>query len=83
MHSLAMAQEILATALIKAEEHGAKQINVISVKIPEEHFDKADSLQFCLETVTKGTIAEKARIEIINPEALVNSETPQVTLELE
>ena len=44
MHSLAMAQEILAAALTKAEKHRARQIKLISVKITEEHFDEADSL---------------------------------------
>ena len=64
MHNLAMAQDILEAALIEAEKHNAKHIKAISVKIGDGHFAESDSLQFCLEATTKGTIAEGARIEI-------------------
>jgi len=37
---------------------------VISVKIGDETLMESDSLQFCLEAIAKGTIAEGARIEI-------------------
>ncbi len=64
MHSLAMAQDILEAALSEAEKHDAKKINAISVRIGDKHFTESDSLQFCLEAATKGTIAEEAQIEI-------------------
>ena len=64
MHSLAMAQNILEAALGEAEKRKAKYIKAINVKIGNEHFTESDSIQFCLEAVTKGTIAEGARIEI-------------------
>ena len=64
MHSLAMAQDILEAALGEAEKHDAKHVKAISVKIGDEHFTESDSLQFCLEAVTKGTIAEGAQIEV-------------------
>lgn len=64
MHSLAMAQSILQAALIEAEKHNGKRIKVISVKIGDETLMESDSLQFCLEAIAKGTIAEGARIEI-------------------
>ncbi|MFC1932785.1 hydrogenase maturation nickel metallochaperone HypA [Chloroflexota bacterium] len=64
MHSLAMAQDILQAAFIEAEKRYAKHIKAISVKIGDGHFTESDSLQFCLEVVTKGTIAEGAQIEV-------------------
>lgn len=64
MHSLAMAQDILEAALSEAEKHDAKKIKAISVRIGDKHFTESDSLQFCLEAATKGTIAEEAQIEI-------------------
>lgn len=64
MHSLMMAQDILEAALVEAKKHNAKHINAVSVKIGDGHFTESDSLQFCLEATTKGTIAEGARIEI-------------------
>ncbi len=64
MHSLMMAQDILEAALVEAKKHNAKHINAISVKTGDGYFTESDSLQFCLEATTKGTIAEGARIEI-------------------
>ncbi|MFC1968450.1 hydrogenase/urease maturation nickel metallochaperone HypA, partial [Chloroflexota bacterium] len=63
-----------------AEKCDCKRIKALSVKIGDEHFGEADSLQFCLEATAKGTIAEGARVEI----ELVGAEEPhQVTLELD
>ncbi len=64
MHSLMMAQDIMEAAITEAEKQNAKRINAISINISDGHFDESDSLQFCLEATTKGTIAEGARIEV-------------------
>ena len=64
MHSLSLAQDILRAALAEAEKHDAKRIKTIGVTIGDETFSESDSLQFCLETVAKGTIAEGARIQV-------------------
>ena len=64
MHSLMMAQEILKTALIEAEKHNANHIKSINVKIGDGHFAESDSIQFCMEAAAKGTIAERAHVEI-------------------
>ena len=93
MHSLSMAQDILQAALREAEKYDGKHIKAISVKMADETFMESDSLQFCLEALTKGTIAEGARIEIElvgattygggNPERLTHEELLQVSLELD
>jgi len=59
-----MAQSILEAALKEAERHDGKHIKAIGVKIGDETFMESDSLQFCLEAMAKGTIAEGALIEI-------------------
>lgn len=64
MHSLAMAENILKAALNEAVNHQGKHIKAIFVKIAQEDFTESDSLQFCLEAMTKGTVAEGARVEI-------------------
>ena len=64
MHSLAMAQDILKAALTEAEKNNTQHIKAINIRMEDEHFTESDSLQFCLEAVTKGTIAEGARIEV-------------------
>lgn len=62
MHSLAMAQDILEAVLSEATKCNAKHIRAIGVKIGSEHADESDSIQFCLEAATKGTIAEGANV---------------------
>jgi hydrogenase nickel incorporation protein HypA/HybF len=64
MHSLAMAQDILKAVLAEAEKNNMQHIKAINVRMEDEHFTEPDSLQFCLEAVTKGTIAEGAQIDI-------------------
>ena len=64
MHSLAIAQSILQAALLEAEKYDAKRIKAIGVKIGDDTFMEPDALQFCLEAMAKGTIAEGAQIEI-------------------
>jgi len=81
MHNLAMAQDILEAALIEAEKYNGKRIKVISVKIGDETLMESDSLQFCLEAMAKGTIAEGAQIEIKCGGRTANS--PEVTLKLD
>ncbi len=80
MHSLAMAQSVLRVVLEEARKHDGQHIKSIGVKIGDETFTESNSLQFCLQAVTKGTIAEGARIEI----ELVDAREPsQVVLELD
>ena len=78
MHSLAMAQDILKAALSEAGKHKAKYIKAISVKIGDGHFTESDSLQFCLEASTKGTIAEGAQIEV--EPASITAKCPECAL---
>ncbi len=94
MHSLMMAQDILAAALVEAKKHNARQINAISVKIGDGHFEKSDSLQFCLEATAKCrecalVFPVESHLPICphcgdrNPEIHHVHEPPQVTLELD
>jgi len=68
MHSLSLAQNILQAALIEAEKHQAKHIKSISMKLDRD-FSETDSLEFCLQLLSKGTIAEGATIGIELAEA--------------
>lgn len=80
MHSLAMAENIFRAALNEAENQGGKRIKAINVKIAEENFTESDSLQFCLEELARGTIAEGASVKI---ELVDVDESSLVTLELD
>lgn len=78
MHSLAMAQDILKAVLVEAEKNNIQRIKAINVRMEDEHFTESDSLQFCLEAVTKGTVAEGAQIDIDLVER--TAECPQCAL---
>jgi len=64
VHSFEMAQNILKAALAEAGKYGGKRIETICVEVGERDFHEADSLQFCLEALAKGTVAQGARMEI-------------------
>jgi len=64
MHSLSMAQDILCASLGMTQKHEGKRIKTISVKIADADFGEFESLRFCLESLSKGTIAEGALINI-------------------
>jgi len=80
MHSVAMAESILQAVLTEAGNCDGKHIKAISVKIADEYFAESDSLQFCLEAMAKGTIAEGAHVEI---ELAGGKEYSQITIELD
>lgn len=93
MHSLAIAQGILQAALAEAEKYGGRRIKAINVKIGDEHFTESDSIQFCLEAMAKGTVAEGAQIKVEvagaatwppgNLKGPIGEEPLSVTLELD
>jgi len=83
MHSLAMAKDILAASLTEASKHDGKCIKAISVKIADQHFTESDSVQFCLEEITKGTAAEGSRIEVELVAPTIDCPECAVALELE
>ncbi len=66
MHELSLAQSILQAALDEAQTVSAKRIKGIHAKVRQSshHIEDTSSLEFCLEAVTKGTIAEGAEMRI-------------------
>ena len=64
MHDLSMAQNILEMALDQAEQYNGKRISALVVKLGKANHVKPDSLEFCLREAAKGTIAEKATMQI-------------------
>lgn len=80
MHSLAMAESIFKAALNEAGSLGSKRIKAINVTLAEEDFTESDSLQFCLEEMARGTIAEGAKVKI---DLVGIEESSLVTIELD
>ncbi|MCX8053844.1 MAG: hydrogenase maturation nickel metallochaperone HypA [Armatimonadetes bacterium] len=64
MHEIAIARQILEIALKRAEQVGAKKILAVRAKIGEFTAVVPESLRFCFDAVTAGTIAEGATLDI-------------------
>ena len=81
MHSFGMAKDILRAVLTEADKHNGERIEAICIKVDEHDFSEAESLQFCLEGLAKGTLAEGARMEIELADAAM-IDLPSVVLRL-
>ncbi len=65
MHELAITQSLLKIATEEAQRAGASQIKVIRLKVGALTDIVPESVQFYLDAITPGTIAEGARLEAI------------------
>ena len=64
MHELSFAQAILDTVLKIAEEKNAKRVITIHIRLGELLLLNPEQLKFCFDVVSRGTIAEGAKLEI-------------------
>lgn len=71
MHEWALAEGVISTALKVAGEEKAKEIVRIRVKVGELQQVDEGILEFALEGLAKGTMVEKARIEITSEKSIL------------
>ncbi|MHA1732610.1 MAG: hydrogenase maturation nickel metallochaperone HypA [Promethearchaeota archaeon] len=65
MHEFSLAQQILSTCLATAEHYSSvKKISKVLVQVGEFTLIVPETLRYCFAIVTKGSIAEGARLEI-------------------
>jgi hydrogenase nickel incorporation protein HypA/HybF len=69
MHELGIAQEMLRIALEYAAKNKSARIAQFNVEISAAADESEDALRFHLEHLTRGTIAEGARFEIVRTPA--------------
>ncbi len=62
MHELSLTESMLKTALAEAEKHGAKRLAVIRLKVGEMTQVDPTCVQFYLDILSKGTIAEGVQL---------------------
>ena len=62
MHEVGVAKEVMALCLEKAK---GKQIRTIKVELGNDGHTTPESLTHAFELVAKGTVAEKARLQIV------------------
>ena len=66
MHEYSIAQSIINITLAEAEKAKAQKVVKVSLKIGDLTGVFPDSLSFCFELLSKGTIAEGATLTIEN-----------------
>lgn len=64
MHEMSIAEGIVDIALDTAKENHGQKVKSIQVQIGRLSGVEPDALHFCFDAVTKGTIAEGARLDI-------------------
>lgn len=74
MHELSLADGILKTVLHAAEKEGAKKVKSIKIEMGEILLVNSEQLIFCFDIISKDTIAEGAKLDIIflKPRLLCN-----------
>lgn len=64
MHEMSIAQSLLDIIVQESENHQVNRVLSVSVKVGEMSAVETESLRFCFELLTQGTLAEGARLEI-------------------
>ncbi|OEU74105.1 MAG: hypothetical protein BA874_10335 [Desulfuromonadales bacterium C00003068] len=70
MHELAITQELVSLAQSQALTHGARHISSITIEVGTLSGVIADSMAFCYDSCTKGTILEGSTLKIVPIAAL-------------
>lgn len=64
MHEMSLAESVREIVEDSARSHRAERVVTVVLEIGELAAVEVDALNFCLESVLKGTVAENAQIEI-------------------
>lgn len=65
MHEMSLAESIIQIVEEVAEREQAKRVKSVSIEIGELSSVQTDSLTFCFDAVTKGSVAEGAVFTLI------------------
>ena len=66
MHELSLAQSMLAIVEESARRGGYRRIATIRLEIGQLSCVMPEALRFCFDSVTRGSIAEGARLDIVD-----------------
>ncbi len=64
MHEMSIAQSVLDIILQESQTHKVNRVLSVALRVGELSAVETESLKFCFELITKGTLAEGARLEI-------------------
>ena len=65
MHEMALAESTLEIIEATARRSGAERITSVRLEIGALSHIEPDALRFCFDAVTRGSLAERARLEIV------------------
>jgi hydrogenase nickel incorporation protein HypA/HybF len=64
MHEMSIAQSVLDIILQESRDHRVKRVLSVALRVGELSAVETESLKFCFDLLTKGTLAEGARLNI-------------------
>ena len=64
MHEMSIAQSVLDIILQESQTHKVNRVLSVALRVGELSAVETESLRFCFELLSKGTLAEGARLEI-------------------
>ena len=64
MHEMSIAQSVLDIILQESRDHQVKRVLSVALRVGELSAVETESLKFCFDLLTKGTLAEGARLNI-------------------
>jgi hydrogenase nickel incorporation protein HypA/HybF len=64
MHEMALAQSMLEIVEQASRDDGARRVTVVRIEIGALSHVEPDALRFCFDVVTRGSIADGARLDV-------------------
>lgn len=65
MHEMALAESTLEIVVATARRSGAERVTAVRLEIGVLSQVEPEALRFCFDAVTRGSLAERARLEIV------------------
>jgi len=83
MHEMSIAMNIINIACKEAEKDGSSSISKIELDVGKLSGVMIDSLQFCYDSVCKGTLAENSTLEVNELPAMACCKKCEHTFEID
>ena len=64
MHEWGITESVVEEVIKEAREHGLKKVDKVRLSVGDAISLTPESLEFCFQCLSKGTVAEKATLEI-------------------
>lgn len=68
MHEMSICQSLVEILEEQAKTHRFKEVKTVRLEVGPLAAVEPEAMRFCFEVATRGTLAEKARLEILIPE---------------